>query len=97
MTALSVLVSLHLSSSLLAQANPAQHTQHTVFKHTFMTLSCSLDDEEVETVVVSAVLDMEYSRYLTQEDSVHQHFTEPLTVLGIKVVDIQAATYGRKQ
>jgi hypothetical protein len=54
-------------------------------------------DGELETVVVSAVLDMEYSHYLTDGDSVQKQLREALAGLGLEVVDIQAESYGLKQ
>lgn len=62
------------------------------------TLSPSIPlDAEVETVVVSVVLDMEYSQYLAEEDSIQEQLREALGILEFKVVDIQAASYGLKQ
>jgi hypothetical protein len=63
---------------------------------TFPTQSFSLDGE-LETVVVSAVLDMEYSNYLTDGDSVQKQLREALAGLGLEVVDIRAESYGLKQ
>ena len=54
-------------------------------------------DGELETVVVSAVLDMEYSNYLTDGDSVQKQLREALAGLGLEVVDIRAESYGLKQ
>ena len=47
--------------------------------------------------MISAVLDMEYSRYLSVEESVTDQLIVALNALGLKVVDIEAASYGQKQ
>jgi hypothetical protein len=54
-------------------------------------------DDAVGTVVISAVLDMEYSQYLREEDLMETQLTAALKALGFKVVDIHASKYGHKQ
>lgn len=53
--------------------------------------------DDVETVSISAVLELSYSQYLKEQESVRRHLEAALTDLGLEVLRFESAEFGREQ